>query len=215
MKKLLASLLAMVLACMPLNRGRTETIDDMFMANIEGVEYIELLPCAMVNYDELFEDEFQAKASQGVCRWYISRYTYAEDWYRQFWNHTMVVLTKPTVIKVEEDEHRNTTIYCYAAIASYALFRGDDGALYFPMSSYVTEWLFRVYIDCFGRIEYVENVLDMDEELYPGAGYGTQGFPGMSDELLERFSNQFEDTTGIAQKYLELNGINATVVDWF
>ena len=216
MAKRLAVLVSLVLACLPLNTGRAETLEDetLFMAAVEGVEYVELLPCAEVNFDELLEDEFQSKAAQGVCRWYISEYMYAEDWYRQLWNHTRIVLTEPCVIKVDADEYGNTTIYCYAIIASYALLRGDDGALYFSPTSYVTEWLFRVHLDIFDEIECVENVWDMDEELDPGSGCGTEGFPGMSYELYERFSSQFKDTDGIAQRYLDLNGIDATVVNW-
>lgn len=210
MKKLLASVLALGLICAPLSMCRAE--DVFSLGGPEGVtRYTEPLPCAEVRFDELFDDEMQAKAAQALSLYLINSYPYASDWYRQLWNHTRVILTEPHVFQTEVDEHGMTTIYCFGVVGSYALLRGDDGAQCF-FQDLETEGLYRVYLFD-DRIEDVERVTAMDEELYPGAGCADEGYPGLTHALEEQIPDQCWNTVHIARQYLDLNGIDASIID--
>lgn len=115
------------------------------------------------------------------------------------------------MFKAETGEHGMTTVYCFATIDSYALLRGNDGALYFSQDFH-TEGLYRVYL--FGdEIDSVEWIGDTeDDELYPGAGYADECYPGWSEELDRQIPDQRWSTAHIARPYLDLNGIDATVI---
>lgn len=205
MKKLLAFALALGLTCAPLRAMRAEGQPETLTA------YTELLPCAEVCFDELLDEPFQAKAAEALSLHFIHLYPYSGDWHHQLWNHTRVILTEPHVFMAETDEHGMTTVYCFATIDSYALLRGDDGALYFTQHL-DTEGFYRVCLfgDDIASVTWMGDT--EDDELYPGAGYADEGYPGWSDELERQIPDPCWSTAHIAQRYLDLNGIDATVI---
>ena len=212
MKKLLSVLLLLGMLCIPLSMGIAETS----YLPVDDVEYVELLTCPEVDWAQLMDDETQISTAEALTRWFIGDNALRQNWYHQFWDHTAGILTEPYLIKVDGDEYGYRTIYCFADISSFGLLQGDDGALYFTQSE-DDIWLFRVSIKNSWDDMWIEDVYpitDMDEELYPGAGYGTQGFAGLTDELMIEIPDKYWSCIDIAQKYLELNGIDATVIVW-
>lgn len=210
MKKLFVAVLALGLSFAPLCAGRAECSFLGFWRPEGVTTYTGLLPCAEVRFDDLLDEVFQAKAAEGLSLYFINSYSYTGDWYHQLWNHTRVILTEPHIFKAEVDEHNMTTIYCFGTIGSYALLRGDNGSLYFAQDLY-TEGLYRVHL-YHDEIDSVEWVGNMDEELYPGAGLADEGYPGLTYKLEKQIPDQCWGTAHIAQKYLDFNGIDATVV---
>lgn len=215
LKKWLAALLFVALIHLPVSAGRAG--DYYQYADLEGVAYLEKLPCPEVHLEQLIEDELQARTADALSRWFIAYWSLREDWYHEFWNHETVILTEPYIIRVEEGAYRDVTVYCFACITSFSLFRGDDGERYFAEDLSDVR-LFRVkwdgYDDPTRFADDVYCITSMDEELFPGAGYGTQGFPGLTDELIAEIPEQYWWDGGIAQRYLDLNGIDATIVAW-
>ena len=60
----------------------------------------------------------------------------------------------------------------------------------------------------------VHCVENSDEELYPGAGVGTDGIPGLSVNLPQEIPDWRLDTFNIAQRYLEFNKLDAEIIMW-
>ena len=215
MKKWLAVLFSIVLACLPVHIGRAESY--YAYAYLKGVEYTEQLACPEVHLEQLMDDELQARTADALTRWFIADWSLREDWYHELWNHNTVILSEPYIIRVDEDELNDVTVYCFACISSYSLFQGDDGDRYLAEGISDVR-LFRVewhgYDDPTGFLADVHCVTSMDEELYPGAGYGTRGFAVLTDELIAEIPERYWRTGAIAQRYLDLNGIDATIVEW-
>lgn len=212
LKKLLSVLLLLGMLCIPLSSGMAE----ITYSPADDVEYVELLTCPEVDWAQLMDDEIQISTAEALTRWFIGYNALRQNWYQQFWDHTAAILTDPYLIKVNEDQYGCRTVYCFAAINSFGLLQGDDGALYFAQSE-DDIWLFRVSIENSGDDLWINDVYpitDMDEELYPGAGYGTQGFAGQTDELMIEIPDRYWSCIDIAQRYLELNGIDATIIVW-
>ena len=215
MEKWLAALLSLALAWLPVSVGWAEPYDEY--ASLKNVAYIEKLPCPEVQLELLMDDELQARTAEALSRWFIADCAIRKDWYHEFWNRGTVILSEPYIIRVDEDELSDVTVYCFACLSSYSLFRGDDDERYFAQDISDVR-LFRVewagYDDPTGYLADVHCVSDMDEELYPGAGYGTQDFAGLTDELIAEIPERYWRTGAIAQRYLDLNGIDATIVEW-
>ena len=108
-------------------------------------------------------------------------------------------------------------IYCSSDISSYALFESEDGKLYLSQGLNKTG-LFRIYFEIYSQSDWrvisVQLLEENDEELYPGVGIGTDGFPGLSDQLEKEIPEWGLDTYHIAQKYLDLNELDADVIMW-
>ena len=198
--------------CMLAGIGKAEADGSWkYFARPQDVAYTERLPLPAVNFEDLLSDELHVKTADALRRWFIGYYSLREDWYNQFWDHTTGILTDPYIIRVEQNEWGETTVYCFSTITTYSLFKGDNEKLYFAQNLELIS-LFRVYfvMDDWW-INNVECVEDMDEELYPGAGLGREGFPGLTDDLMAEIPDHYWGSESIAQKYLEINGIDATI----
>lgn len=215
-QRLTKFMLLAIILCALTGTGKAET-DAMWYtyAYPEGdIEYTECLPCPVANYEELFSDELHMRTADALRRWFIGYYTLRNDWHYQLWDHMTVILTDPYIIRVEENELGESVVYCFSTLNSYSLFKGDNEKLYFAQDLEFIR-LFRVYfIMNDWWIEDVEYVGNMDEELYPGAGVGTQGFPGLTDELIAEIPDCYWGTEDVARKYLEINGIDAEILSW-
>lgn len=185
-------------------------------ARPDETAYIEQLECPEADFSLLFEDEHQQLAALALRRWFVSEYAMQADWCDLMWNHKEVILLEPFVIRTDMPDDHHLKIFCSSAIASYGLFRGDGDTLYLAQNL-DTVGLFE--INC----EYengawlplsVTRFEDMNGELFPGAGIGTDGFPGLSDELAALIPDWGWSTGSIAERYLVLNQISAEVVDW-
>lgn len=215
MKKWFAAFLTLAVACLPLTMARMEVV----YKYTQSVDYTDQLECPMASLEELIEDDLQLKAALAMRQWFVGDFLIGDDWYNKVWDHTSVILTEPYIIKTEYGTQRadDLTIYGFAVISSYGLFRGADGSLYLDEGEQF-DGLFRAnFLNLVGddwRLQDVHCLLDMDEELYPGAGCGIEGYPGMTDELDTHIPREAWSTAGIAQKYLDANDIDATIVAW-
>lgn len=173
--------------------------------------------CPAYDLDMLMTDRVQIEVSKALRSWFISEYAYADDWYKVLWEHTATILLEPYIIKLEYVDESSFTVYCCSAISSYSLFESESEQRYLAQG-YETIGLFRVsfeedsHSDC--RVISVYRIDDIDEELFPGAGVGTDGFPGLSDELATEIPDWGIDTCTIAQKYIEQCKINAEIIMW-
>ena len=149
--------------------------------------------------------------------WFISEYAYLDDWYNVLWEHSTAILLEPYIIKSEYIDESSLTVYCSSAISSYALFEDKDEQLYLAQG-YDTVGLFSISFEIYNQSDWfvtsVHCAENSDEELYPGAGVGTDGFPGLSDILAQEIPDWGLDTFNIAQKYLELNKLDAEIITW-
>lgn len=207
-------ILLTVILCMLSGAGKAQKDDSWrYFARPRGdVSYTERLSLPAADFEALLSDELHVKTADALRRWFIGCYTYREDWYHQLWDHATVILADPYIVKVEQNEWGRATVYCFSTITAYALFKGDDEKLYFAEGA-ESIYLFRVYFNMDDWwIKNVECIEDMDEELYPGAGLGREGFPGLTDELMVEIPNEYWGSRSIAQKYLEANGIDAKIM---
>lgn len=185
-------------------------------AYIDETRYIERLECPKVDFNLLFDDQYQQLAAIALRQWFVSEYAMYEDWCDLMWNHQEVILLEPYIIRIDKQDEDRIKIYCSSAIASYGLFEADDASLYLAQNL-DTVGLFEIdYLfenDSWFPLS-VKFFDEMNEELFPGSGIGTDGFPGLSDELAALIPNWGWGTNNIAARYLFLSDIPAEVVDW-
>lgn len=171
--------------------------------------------CPSCDYSSIMTDEIQIKTAIALRAWYLSEYAHQNNWYDDIWNHSIVILTEPYIVKTESDEY-SMTIYCSSAISYYGLFEDSDEDLYLTQGD-STEGLFRVSYYIYDQDDWVVTSvhrIENNEELYPGSGLGTDGFPGLSDNLASQIPEWGLSAYHIAQRYLEYNNIQAEIIEW-
>lgn len=192
-------------------------IAEVIYAGENNYDFISKKPCPTYELDSLMSDDIQTKVSKALRSWFISEYAYLDDWYNVLWEHSTAILLEPYIIKSEYIDESSLTVYCSSAISSYALFEDKDEQLYLAQG-YDTVGLFSISFEIYNQSDWfvtsVHCVENSDEELYPGAGVGTDGFPGLSDILAQEIPDWGLDTFNIAQKYLELNKLDAEIITW-
>lgn len=182
----------------------------------DETKYIDRLECPAVDFALLFDDQFQQLTAVALRQWFISEYALHVDWCDLLWNHREVILLEPYIIRIDKQDEYHVKIFCSSAIASYGLFFASDNSLYLAQNL-DTVGLFEINYELNNNIWgllSVELFDEMNEELYPGAGVGTDGFPGLSDELAALIPNWGWSTNNIAERYLQMSDIPAEVVDW-
>lgn len=182
----------------------------------EGLSFLRR-PCPRYKLEELLTDDIQVKTARALRAWFISEYAFVEDWYDVLSTNQVVILSEPYIIREEYDEWKTgLTVYCAASISSFARFEGEDGRQYLAQGYDVTG-LFRISFETYDSSDWrtasVYRVKE-DEELYSGAGVGTDGVPGLTDELEREIPEWGFDAEHIARKYLEQCQIDAEVVMW-
>lgn len=193
--------------------GIAETI----YAGESNYNFVSKKPCPTYDLDSLMSDDVQIKVSKALRLWFVTEYAYWDDWYNVLWEHAATILLEPYIIKSEYVDESVIVVYCSSAISSYALFEDEDKQQYLAQG-YDTVGLFRVSFEISNQSDWlvtsVHRIENLDEELYPGAGIGTDGFPGLSDHLAQEIPDWGLDTFNIAQKYLEFNKMNAEILTW-
>lgn len=183
----------------------------------EGLSFLRM-SCPKYKMEELMTDDIQVKTASALRAWFISEYAFTEDWYDVLSANQAVILSEPYIIQKEYGEaESDLTVYCLASISSFARFEGETGQQYLAQG-YDTTGLFRVSFEIYSPSDWrtvsVGCLRGEDEELYAGAGIGTDGFPGLTDEFEWEIPDWGFDTRHIAQKYLEQCQIDAQVVMW-
>lgn len=183
----------------------------------EGLSFLRR-PCPRYEMEELLTDDIQVKIANALRAWFISEYAFEEDWYDILSANQAVILLEPYIIQKEYGEaESDLTVYCLASISSFARFEGETGQQYLAQG-YDTTSLFRVSFEIYDSSDWrtisVYRLSGEGEELYTGAGIGTDGFPGLTDEFEREIPDWGFDTEHIAQKYLEQCQIDAQVVMW-
>lgn len=179
-------------------------------------EYQQLLPCPSVSLSSLLETQEQIDATKALRLWFLRENLLTCDWYDSLWNHNSIILAEPYIIKSETPSENEKILYCASAISSYSLFTNNNGSLFLAEGKDECG-LFRLYFSKeSGRWEpnRVHILSDMSEELFAGAGIGTEGFPGLSPSLSKLIPNWGFSTDHIAQKYLDNIGISAEIITW-
>lgn len=192
-------------------------IAEIIYAGENNYRFVSPRICPTYELKSLMSDEIQIKASKALRSWFISEYAYQDDWYNKLWDHTVIILMEPFIIKTEYLDESVCMVYCSSGISSYALFVDEDGQQYFSQG-YDTTGLFSISFDVEEqsnwRVTSVRRIEDNDEELYPGSGIGTDGFPGLSDYLAQHIPDWGFDTFDIAKKYLDFYQIDAEILTW-
>ena len=212
MKRIAILCISFFISCCVNTLGLSE---EMYAEN-NDYEYSSRRKCPSYEINKIMDGAFQTKAAIALRSWFISEYAFQNDWYDDLYSNNSVILLEPYIIKCE-NKGDEFIIYCSSDISSYALFESEDGKLYLSQGLNKTG-LFRIYFEiysqCDWRVISVQLLEGNDEELYPGVGIGTDGFPGLSDQLEKEIPEWGLDTYHIAQKYLDLNELDADVIMW-
>ncbi len=212
-KKIAAVFCVALIVCYCTGEGIAETI----YAGESNNDFVFQKPCPNCELELLMSDDIQLKVSKALRSWFIAEYAYLDNWYDILWEHTATILLEPYIIQSEHIDESTFMVYCSSAISSYALFEDKNGQPYLAQG-YDTVGLFSVSFEIYNQSDWlvtsVHRIENSDEELYPGAGIGTDGFPGLSDNLAQEIPDWGLDTFSMAQKYLKLNKIDAEIITW-
>lgn len=214
LKKIIIALIFITMGCLCVFGASAETTT---YAGASQYEYTTRKPCPSFDMEAAFSNALQAETAKALRQWFFLEYAYRVDWYDILWNHAEQVLLEPYIIKTEYTDDYELMVYCSSAISVYALLEDTTGAQYFAQGMDAVG-LFRVCFDTSIQGDMyalsVHRIVGDDEELFVGAGLGTDGFPGLSDQLAPEVPEWGLDTTHIAEKYLETNQLSAEVVAW-
>lgn len=191
--------------------------DTTIYAGASVHKYTMQKACPPFELESSFASNLQAETANALRQWFLFEYAYRIDWYDILWNHSEQILLEPYIIKTEYTDAYELTVYCSSGISTYALLEDTTGEQYLAQGLDAAG-LFRVTFDTSIQDDLyalsVHCVTGNDEELFVGAGIGTDGFPGLSDQLAHEIPDWGLDTSCIAEEYLKTNQIDAKVVTW-
>lgn len=177
------------------------------------------------NYAQLYPNRYERLAAKALRQWFVAEGDIPQNFltaYELTWNHQRIILSDPQIFLANEIKHdEKLVIYCMATINTYSLYQPENSTLKLVLlkEDYEQTWLFRIEFDIvIDQDEYefvkVHPVTDMQEELYPGAGFGEDGFPGLSETLKEKLNERCWSADYMAEQYIKMNEINAAIVPW-
>lgn len=171
------------------------------------------------SYEDLFEDPVCCLTAKALRQWFITEGCIRNNrlsQYESIWNHDEVILCDPFIIRTETDEDGTvSTVYCFSSINTYTLCT-DGNTAWLAAEENEANGLFRIDFDGFDdyyELTEVHRVSGMDEELFPGAGLGADGYPGLSDELNSMIPSSYWGTDRTAQRYADINHLDVTIIN--
>lgn len=202
----------------------------IFTMSLAGGEEIRLSEYVVANapnpdYAKLYPNRYVRLAAKALRQWFVTEGDLPQNFltsYEQTWSHQRIILSDPQVFLTNEVKpSEKLVIYCMATINAYSLFqpKSSDLKQVLLKEDYEQTWLFRIEFNILiDHDEYefvkVHPITDGHEELYPGAGFGEDGFPGLSEKIKKKLNERCWSADYIAKDYIKINELNAEIIPW-